>query len=66
MLLANIKYEMRSMSSPILSHPSSPKVYAPGRAVLGQPGPERFLHGLKDGQVDPKYLIFGFGRRFIA
>jgi hypothetical protein len=26
--------------------------------------PERFLEGLKDGQVDPKSLIFGFGRRF--
>jgi cytochrome P450 len=25
--------------------------------------PERFLQGLKDGQVDPKFLIFGFGRR---
>ena len=25
--------------------------------------PERFLQGLKDGQVDPKSLIFGFGRR---
>jgi cytochrome P450 len=25
--------------------------------------PERFLQGLKEGQVDPKSLIFGFGRR---
>ena len=25
--------------------------------------PERFLQELKEGQVDPKSLIFGFGRR---
>ena len=25
--------------------------------------PERFLQGLKEGQVDPKSLVFGFGRR---
>ena len=25
--------------------------------------PERFLQELKQGQVDPKSLIFGFGRR---
>jgi cytochrome P450 len=25
--------------------------------------PERFLQGLKEGQVDPKSLIFGYGRR---
>ena len=28
--------------------------------------PERFLQELKKGQVDPKSLIFGFGRRFAA
>ena len=26
--------------------------------------PERFLQELTEGQVDPKSLIFGFGRRF--
>jgi cytochrome P450 len=25
--------------------------------------PERFLEGLKEGQVDPRSLVFGFGRR---
>jgi cytochrome P450 len=25
--------------------------------------PERFLQELKDGQIDPRSLIFGYGRR---
>jgi cytochrome P450 len=28
--------------------------------------PERFLQELKEGQVDPTSLIFGFGRRLAA
>jgi len=28
--------------------------------------PERFLQELKEGQVDPKSLLFGFGRRLAA
>jgi len=27
--------------------------------------PERFLGEPKEGQIDPKSLIFGFGRRFV-
>jgi len=27
--------------------------------------PERFLQELKEGQVDPKSLIYGFGRRLV-
>jgi hypothetical protein len=67
MLLANIKYEKLSPWVRFSSHPFSPRSILRDERVWEDPAefrPERFLQGLKDGQVDPKSLIFGFGRRW--
>jgi hypothetical protein len=65
-LLANIKYEKLSSSGRFLSHPFSPRSMLRDESVWENPAefkPERFLQGLKDGQIDPNKLVFGFGRR---
>jgi cytochrome P450 len=66
MLLANIKYEKLSPWGQFLSHPFSPRSMLRNEHFWEDPAefkPERFLQALKDGQIDPKSLIFGFGRR---
>jgi hypothetical protein len=67
LLLANIKYEKLSPSVQFSPDPFSPRSMLRDERVWEDPAefkPERFLQGLKDGQIDPKSLIFGFGRRW--
>jgi len=68
MLFASIKYEELFTSRLTFSYPfSSPRFMLRDERFWDNPTefrPERFLQELKEGQVDPRSLIFGFGRRF--
>jgi hypothetical protein len=66
MLLASIKYGNLSTSWSIAAHNLPPRFMLRDERFWDNPAefrPERFLQELKEGQVDPKSLIFGFGRR---
>ena len=69
MLLANVKYDKLFMSTPRFSHPLLLRFMLRDERFWDNPTefrPERFLQELKEGQVDPKSLVFGFGRRFVT
>jgi cytochrome P450 len=69
MLLANIKYEGLSLVRRSHLTALPPRFMLRDKRFWDDPEefkPERFLQELKEGQIDPKSLIFGFGRRLAA
>jgi cytochrome P450 len=66
MLLANTKYEELFLLRRSHLTPLPPRSMLRDKRFWDEPEefkPKRFLQELKEGQVDPKSLIFGFGRR---
>ena len=66
MLLAHIKYENLFMIGPYHLTHFLPRSMLRDERFWDDPSefkPERFMGELREGQVDPVSLIFGFGRR---